>query len=187
MAQLNTRGIGKVTPEGLGLWVKVTEANMFGKLTADLVCNPQDSEVQEFKMIIDNLANAVAQETGKKKVLVPYKEDDEGNLVFKTSAPEFDKKTGDPMLIQVVDWHKKDLTNVNIGNGSKIKLLVYIMPYDQGANTGVSLRLKKVQVLDLVEFGEDFGVEAGFEGSGATTPSKPTNPATEDLQDDEDF
>ena len=184
MARLNTKGISKVTPSGLGQWVKVTEVNDFGKFTADLICNPQDTDVQEFKMIIDNLLNQVKQETGKAKVLSPYKEDDEGNLVFKASSPEFDKD-GNPIIVQVVDSNKKSLAGVNIGNGSKIKLLVYAMPYDQGANTGVSLRLKKVQVLDLVEFGEDFGVEDGFEGSG-DAPTKASQPVS-NVTADEDF
>lgn len=186
MARLNTKGISKVTPKGLGQWVKTDEVNDFGKFTADLICNPQDSEVQEFKMIIDNLVNSVQQETGKKKVLSPYKEDDEGNLVFKASSPEHDRD-GNPNVIQVVDSDKKNLAGVKIGNGSTIKLLVYAMPYDQGANTGVSLRLKKVQVIDLVEYGDDFGVEDGYKGDGASSTSDAPKAPTAPVDDEEDF
>lgn len=183
MARLNVKGITKVSPAGLGQWVKVGTPDDFGKFTANLVCNPSDPAVVEFKTIIDDLVNKVQQETGAKKVNTPYIEDDEGNIVFKTSVKAVDND-GNPNKVDLVDAHKNDISGTIVGNGSKIKVLAYLMPYDQGANKGVTLRLKKVQVIDLVEYSEDFGEEDGYT---ASTPKPQTNAATEDLVDDEDF
>ena len=183
MAKLNTKGITKVSPAGLGQWVTINEVNQFGKYTTDLVCNPNEDAVREFKAAIDGVLEGVQQEIGKKKARVPYAEDDEGNLVFKTASPEFDSQN-EPIKIGLVDSHKTDISGINVGNGSTIKVLVYIMPYDQGANAGVTLRLKKVQVIDLVEYGEDFGDEDGFEADPSDTPKPTTAPV---VDEDSDF
>lgn len=179
MARLNTKGITKVSPAGLGQWVRVAEADDYGKFTANLVCDPSLPEVQAYKAIIDDLASKVKTETGKKKMLLPYAEDDEGNIVFKAKSPEFDKDNN-PIKVSAVDTRKNEVTEA-IGNGSTIKILAYIMPYSSGANTGISLRLKKVQVIDLVEYGEDFDYEDEFE---ATDNAPKTS---DNVEDDEDF
>lgn len=181
MAKLNVKGFDKVSPKGNAQWVRVFEADDYGKFTANLVCNPEDDGVKEFKQLIDGLADKVKQETKKKSIIVPYTEDDEGNLVFKAKLPAVDKD-GNNNKVDVVDAQKKPVGKVAIGNGSTIRLMVYVMPYNSGANTGVSLRLKKLQLLELVEYGEDFEEEEGFTGNSSNTKS--SHDASEE---DEDF
>jgi hypothetical protein len=67
--------------------------------------------------------------------------------------------------------------DIKIGGGSKMKVSYEILPYYTAiAGAGISLRLKAVQVIDLVEYssggsGESygFGKEDGYEATEETT------------------
>ena len=81
--------------------------------------------------------------------------------------------------VAVVDAKRTPMTEeIAIGNGSDVKVAFEPMPYMVAGTkkVGVSLRLKAVQVIDLVEYGSPatsvFDEEDGFTAS-ASTPSTP--------------
>ena len=98
--------------------------------------------------------------------------DDTGNVEFKFKLKaKVQKKDGTYYEQQpaVVDAKRTPMTKETlIGNGSKVKVafepIAYMMPATK--KVGVSLRLKAVQVIDLVEYGNSatsvFDEEDGF-------------------------
>lgn len=81
--------------------------------------------------------------------------------------------------VAVVDAKRTPMTEeIAVGNGSDVKVAFEPMPYMVAGTkkVGVSLRLKAVQVIDLVEYGSPatsvFDEEDGFTAS-ASTPSTP--------------
>jgi hypothetical protein len=119
-----------------------------------------------------------------KKANPPYSEvtDDEGNetgeiqFVFKSKAKITPRNGGEPFEIRPALFDAKGQAlprSVNIGGGSLIKVCGELSPYHTDlVGAGVSLRLKAVQVLELVEFNGQsadrygFDVEDGFEFTG---------------------
>lgn len=146
-------------------------------------------------------AAAAKEENPKKAIKMadpPYKPevDDEGNETgnylfnFKQGALI---KTKDGEVIKVVikifDAKGKALTGVIVGAGSTIKVAFQLNKfYTAMLGAGVSLRLKAVQVIDLIEpqggsaesygFGEEEGYESedvAFDGQPAPEGNPPTN------------
>lgn len=81
----------------------------------------------------------------------------------------------------VVDAQKQPFTGL-IGNGSVVNVMYTPFAWEMNGKSGVSPLLKKVQVVDLVEYkaGEDFDVEDGF--TAIEAPS-----ANEELNDEVPF
>lgn len=81
----------------------------------------------------------------------------------------------------VVDAQKNPFTGL-IGNGSIVNVMYAPFAWEMNGKAGVTPLLKKVQVVDLVEYkaGEDFDVEDGF--TSAEAPS-----ANEELNDEVPF
>jgi hypothetical protein len=97
-----------------------------------------------------------------------------GDIVFKfTTKAEFEnKKTGEvtKRIVPVFDAVGRKI-DVNIGNGTKGKVAISIVPKNQDAkNYGTNLWMDALQIIELVEYGanqEDanafgFGVEDGY-------------------------
>lgn len=188
----NTKGKSMVTPLGSAMWVKILEPDTTydakGKYEAQIVCNPNDEKVQAFVKGLETMGNKALEEA-KENLKAPKdksvflrdlvtpevdKEGNEtGNIVIKAKAPAEDYE-GRPVTIGVYDvkGRKEDNWDKLIGNGSKIKMEVFAFPYHManGNSVGVSLRLKKVQVVELNEYngGSAFGDESGDEGFGDT-------------------
>ena len=137
----------------------------------------------------------------------PYKAetDDEGNdtgnykFNFKMAAKITSKKTGESweQKPDLFDAKGKVLVNPNIGGGSKVKVAFELFPfYTPLVGAGVSLRLRAVQVLDLVEynsrsaagygFGEEEGYEAGDQPDVEPRQDAPDRSADEAAQDEND-
>lgn len=143
-------------------------------------------------------ATAKKANPGKKiKVAdAPYKVDeDNGNVEinFKLKAKvnmqngeSFDQK---PALF---DAKGKPLNDVNVGGGSKVKVSYECVPFFTALiGAGISLRLRAVQVIDLVEFSGGaaagaygFEEEDGFEAEDTSSPFEQPNGTDEN---DEDF
>jgi hypothetical protein len=98
-----------------------------------------------------------------------------GDIAFKptTKAEYKNAKTGEVLkrIVPVFDAKGRKI-DVNIGNGSKVKLSLSIVPKCNDSKTyGVNIWLNAVQVIELVEYGATqgdadafgFGVEQGFE------------------------
>lgn len=105
--------------------------------------------------------------------------DKEGNATGKTvfkfkTKPEGQSKSGEKFTIKVpiVDAKNKPLINPKIGRGTRGKVAYQLIPYYMPAtkSVGISLRLKAVRILELVEYGSD-GVDAfGGEEEGYEAP-----------------
>jgi hypothetical protein len=128
---------------------------------------------------------------------VPYAIDEDTGKVtvrFKLKA-KVTPKQGDPFEQRpaIFDAKGKPLTGdnlPNIGGGSKVKVAYELIPYYTAiAGAGVSLRLKAVQVIDLVEFSGGAGSEAyGFgkeEGYEAEETPAAANGFTEETNQDD--
>lgn len=146
-----------------------------------------------------SVAKAKKENPGKKikEGDVPYSVDDDSGKVtvrFKLKA-KVTPKQGDPFEQRpaLFDAKGKPIgTDTKIGGGSKVKVAYELVPYYTAiAGAGVSLRLKAVQVIDLVEFSGGasseaygFGEEEGYEAED--TPAA-QNGFTEEEESDKDF
>lgn len=188
-----TRGKSVVTPAGSAMWVKVVEPDFTydpkGKYEAQIICDPKDKAVASFIKMLETMTNSAMEEAReqlkppKNKTLVARdvvateydKEGNEtGNVIIRAKAFAVDYE-GKPQKVEVYDVKgiKQNDWNTLIGNGSTIKMQVWASPYHManGNQVGVSLKLKKVQVLDLKAYegaSDGFGDESGEEGFGDT-------------------
>ena len=123
--------------------------------------------------------------------------DEEGRYIFKTKAKAFVKDGKPTAFIQVMDSKLRPMTNASVGAGTKAKLGAVLSGYCVAGKTGVSVKLKMVQILDLVKYKggenpEDFGftAEDGFEGTEENFAEvKETSTEAEDevIEGEEDF
>lgn len=146
-----------------------------------------------------SVAKAKKENAGKKikEGDVPYSIDEDSGKVtvrFKLKA-KVTPKQGDPFEQRpaIFDAKGKPMgADAKIGGGSKVKVAYELVPYYTAiAGAGVSLRLKAVQVIDLVEFSGGasadafgFGEEEGYEAED--TPAA-QNGFTEEEESDKDF
>lgn len=137
------------------------------------------------KAMAESLVTARRENPTKAKTIKaatdkPYKAvtDDEGNETgdykfnFKMAAKVTSRTTKESweQKPDLFDAKGKVLINPKIGGGSKVKVAFELFPfYTALIGAGVSLRLRAVQVLDLVEYnsrsasGYGFGEEEGYE------------------------
>ena len=143
-----------------------------------------------------SVAKAKKENPGKKikEGDVPYSVNDDTGAVtvkFKLKA-KVTPKVGDPFEQRpaLFDAKGKPIgADAKIGGGSKVKVAYELVPYYTAiAGAGISLRLKAVQVINLVEFSGGasseaygFGQEEGYEAED--TPAV-QNGFTEDNEED---
>jgi len=170
--------------------------NELGEYKVTLKVAKQDASemVKEIdKSIEDSLAKAEKDNKGKsvKSAPKPYKEES-GNVFFKfkMKASGVNKKTQEKFTQrpQLLDSKKNPIApNTSIWGGSIMKVAYQPVPYfTPMLGAGVSLRLKAVQVIKLVEGKSDnvFKEEDGFE----TKPEKEnSNAQSQEVQESSDF
>lgn len=110
-----------------------------------------------------------------------------GNTTFNFKLPSTIKsKSGDAIKLRpaLFDAKGKPLTNpnLNVGGGSKVKLAFEMRPFaiKGPVGAGVSLQMKAVQIIELVEWngekdakGYGFGEEEGFDSSALPVDETP--------------
>lgn len=185
------------TPKGIGRWLFIHKAQPKYKkpeeteFSAQIVLTKQDALpiVKKLTDIAERARQEAIAEATKpkdKKAISEYQlslpinpeEDDDGNetgnYVLKAKQNEFIVGKGGKqrMKIAVVDAQLKP-TKANPGTGSTIRLKTDIVPFVMPATekVGVSLRLKAVQIIDLVAYGgaddiSGFDKEDGFTDPG---------------------
>jgi len=128
----------------------------------------------DLESFLDEHINEVTTTTGKKpeKVLpIPMKNvtDDAGvsfiEFRFKMK-PSFKSKTGEQVdqRPQVFDSKLQPLTEEScLGSGSEGKVSFDAVPYNTSFGCGITLRLRAVQVLDLVQYNGGNSSSSGFE------------------------
>jgi len=193
--------------EGTALWAKVfepdTKFNPLGEYSINLQMPIADSVAMSEQL--DGIVQAKFKEAIKEdprlkntlttqEVCQPVYDrdtgDDTGNVEFKFKLKaKVQKRDGTYYEQQptVLDSKKVPVSgDTLIGNGSKVKVAFEPIPYVMASTkkVGVSLRLKAIQVIDLVEYGNSaasvFDEEDGFVVS--TTPEE-----AEVFADAEDF
>jgi hypothetical protein len=174
--------------KGKARWAKVFEADTRyvpeGEYSIQVVL-PEEEAVevceQLEKMAEAKLAEVVKENPKLTNVLStrqPFEMDTDeagtptGDLVFKSKMKARVKSRDGKVYEQkpmVVDAKKTPMDgNTLIGNGSTVKIAVEPIPYMMQATktVGVTLRLKAVQVIDIVEYGNNaasiFEEEDGF-------------------------
>lgn len=147
-----------VTTKGTAQWPWLnkpdTRFDAEGKYKADLLVKADDA-----KEIMSAAKALFVEEFGEKmlpKAKWPFEKDDETGSVRIRA-----KSSNKPGLF---DAKGNAITaDLNVGNGSTIKIAGLLATYDAGGNKGVTAYLNSVQIIDLVEFGgNDFEEEDGY-------------------------
>lgn len=91
----------------------------------------------------------------KTTLKLPIKTEEDGTTTIKakTKASAVNHETGQTFtnFVQVFDANGDELSPVPmVGQGSKLKVLVEVVPYTMNKLSGISFRLKEVQIVDLV-------------------------------------
>jgi len=192
---------------GTAMWAKVfepdTKFNPDGDYTINLqmpvaeatpMCEKLDEIVQaKFDEAIEKdprLKNTLTTQCCSNPVYDRDTGDDTGNVEFKFKLKAKVRKRDGTTYEQqpaVVDSKRVPLTKETlIGNGSKVKIafepVSYVMPSTKKA--GVSLRLKAVQVIDLVEYGNS-ATSVFDEEDGYVAPATTTETVSEEIPFDE--
>lgn len=197
------------TPAGTAIWPKLTKPdtkfNADGEYSVKLAIpseEAQDLIAQLDKLYEQSQEIAKEKNPGKKikQAAKPYtvEEDDQGNetgnviLSFKCKA-KLTSKDGSTFANapKLFDSKNKEFPkDEDIWGGSTLRIAFNAIPYYTGmVGAGVSLRLKAVQVLNLVSGGGGDGSSYGFgEEEGYVAPAASTNTVTADAdEEDEDF
>jgi len=208
------------TPKGFADWVKVftpdTKYNAEGVYSMKLRIGEAEAEglCEQLDALTDAIYAKSLKDNPKLKTKLtkrtPYEQvlDDDGS---ETGVIEFTLKTKAVITakdgstytnkVAVFDAKAKPITQeFKIGNGSTMKASFEPIPYmmQSTKEASVSLRLKSVQLIDLVEFGANntFEEEEGYTFEAKPEPEKPTEETVEEEissgdfsneEDDEDF
>ena len=198
--------------EGNALWAKVfepdTKFNPLGDYSINIQMPVADAAAmsEQLEAIVQAKFNEAIKEDPRLKNTLTTSDvcqpvfdretgDDTGLVEFKFKLKaKVQKRDGTYYEQQpaVLDAKKTPLSkDVLIGNGSKVKVAFEPIPYVMGSTkkAGVSLRLKAVQVIDLVEYGNNaasvFDEEDGYVASD--TSVTPSAAPQEEFADASDF
>ena len=157
-------------------WLNVpdTRYDATGKYKCDLMVSKEaasDMMTKAKEIFIEEFG-----EKSLKTAKWPFQPDEEsGGVRFRA------KSSKKPVLYDAKGKVIKD--ELNIGNGSQLKLSGVMSTYNAGGSTGVTMYLNAVQVIDLVEYGgTDFTEEEGYEHTAT-----PSNEGSESGQPSFDF
>lgn len=179
------------TPKGRANWPKLAEPdtkfNADGVYSIKLVLDADAAKpvIEAIDKVRSQAIEDAKSEVGKgKKIKVadaPYVVDEEASTVtFNFKMKASGKTKGGEVFTQkpaLFDAHGKPLpAGIKIGGGSECRVSADVVPFFTALiGAGASLRLRAVQVLELVEFGgnaESYGFdveEDGFEVSDSDT------------------
>jgi len=126
----------------------------------------------QFQEIYDAAYKSACEQAGNKLKHGegnPFREGDEGLYILaKQPAEKNTKKHGlIKFNIKAFDSAGKLIKMPRVGTGSKLRLALEPKPWAVSGKFGVTLRLRSVQIIDLVEYGNESvfdEVEGGFSG-----------------------
>jgi hypothetical protein len=197
------------TPKGKAKYPHVNEPNTrfnpMGEFQCTLVVSEEDANA--FKAKVDKIYDAeyerecvIHKKKLKKAPSFPITQDEDGDWLIKTKqVAKVETKSGDAIEfdIKLFDAAGKP-TKPKVGSGSIVKCSVqprtWFVP---SLGFGITLNLRAVQILDLVEGGGGttadsfgFGQEEGFQGESfddALTDDEPDQPVGVETTEDFDF
>lgn len=187
------------TPRGVAVYPHLHapdyEFDSAGVFSTKLRLDTSRPEVQKWMKRVKRLYKEYAKEHGLKvkKSGLPWTEDSENEgsiLVNCKMKHQVSPRNSEPFtqVPVIVDAKRTKLDETPaIGGGSELKLAGQLNGYG-GFGGGVSIRLKAVQVLELVEWEQDFGFdeEDGFATDGDDDPFGPPVDDDEDEDDEDD-
>lgn len=170
------------SPFGQALWAHLIEPDKkfteLGDFKINLKVNEEDAkeliaqiQAEKEKALVE--FQEIAKSEGKTDKAIqkiklsdidPYEESDEedGVIIFKFKRKAaYVKDTGevqhfDVPLVDATGRTIPEDKKPNIGNGSVVRVMAELVPYSMATSgVGVSLRLKKVQIKELVEYSGD--------------------------------
>lgn len=113
--------------------------------------------------------------------------DKEGRYILKIKAKAYIKDGKPTNKIAVFDSKGKPISKASIGNGTIAKLCLILEGYSVAGKTAVSVKLKAVQILELVEFQGGTADSYGFEEEdGFEYDEASEDEAAENDEDDEE-
>lgn len=204
-----------VTPKGVAEWMYIfspdTKFNPEGdyKLNLKVPADKAAGLVKQLNKLVDDYFDKIVEDQPKIKNKIvkqyPYEEetDDNGNetgdlvFKFKQKASVTSKKTGKSYEIKPKIFDAKGQLikgQLNLGNGSVVKIAFEPSPYFVAASkvVGLTLRGFDVQVIEVVEYGSGgassaFGEEEGFEYDAPAFQDNDFTTEEEDFSDEDDF
>ena len=188
------------SPFGKALYPYLSKADVKfkaeGEFKVDLEVGGQEAD--ELKKLINSWSDMsvkqAQEKTGKKSVKktssLPYKETEDGKTIFKfkMKASGTNGKTGDTFKQRpaLFDNELKPISpDITIWGGSILRVSYQPFPwYTPALGAGVSLRLKSVQVKDLVEGGGQSAEANGFDKVHGDSSSKNGSENNEEISEE---
>ena len=168
------------TPIGDVKWFSVSKVDKFGNYTCELHLDESERSIK----FIDFLENF-----GKGKK--PYEKTPEGykvKLKAKSKGTKRDNTTYEINPPAIYDdkgqrYSGEELALLSVGNGSKIRAKIEVKEYNFMGSDGVSIGLKSVQIVDLVEYagGGDFGFDP------LETPNQESDEQKESFEESDEY
>ena len=177
-----------VTPVGTAAWPWLntpdTRYDADGVYQVKMIFNKKD--IKGIQAIVDPLMNG-----GKHNPVKPELDDQDkptGNFVvnFKLKA-KVKTKSGDTFTQKpiLLDTAGNRVLN-QVGAGSKLKIAYQAVPFNQGAG-GVTMRMQKVRIIDLVEYAKKDEVDWGKDEGSFVGRELEKVEAPDSTEDNEDF
>lgn len=182
-----------ITGVGTAFWPKIAEKDReYDNYNTGLILS--DKDFKPFKAALDEYMDGLkfAKVAKGKKPSVPYQEhlDDDGERIgwlirakSKYQPPVFDKRDR-----KIHDPQDEDSECPRIGGGTKMRMQVEFNAHDKGVN----LYLKKIQIIDLKEYGSGFGAyddgsDDGFGDGDESDAEDDTSSADDTPEEDLDI
>ena len=189
MAKVNEKIVDVVTPVGESVFCKINGVvdDYMGqnKYTITIKLDDADAKAlqQQLMDIWENSETYDARTDEEKETDRPKfpltKSKEYGWQLKATTKTEFTDKNGQvhENIIQLVDGNKKPMdTKTQIWKGSKVALWLGARPYETPTMYGVSLKLKGIQIIDLITGGSG----GAFGGSASDSVQSFGGSAVED-------
>ena len=193
IAEKVTTGVGEV--EGYVCVVEPsTKFNAEGEYSINILVSEKEAKalIKKIEAIVERQYERYRKNSKKVEITAvkPYvkvEKDENGRIIKETPDPEgryiikaknkaYIKNGVVGQKIQIFDSKLNPMTGVKFGAGSKVRLGLTLEGYSTNLGTGVSVKLRMVQVLEMASFGgykaDDFFTETEgyeFDGDSAET------------------
>lgn len=159
-----------VTPRGSAIWPKVNEPSTkfdpMGVYSCDIKVSEEDAKafIEELKPIVDAAYALELKSQGKKSLKrhdsFPVRQDDEGDWIIRTKqVAKKETRAGKVLEFEVKLFDAKGKPcEVTVGSGSTVRCSVTPRCwYNAALGFGVTLTLRAVQIIELVEYETSYG------------------------------
>lgn len=160
----------------IGIFEPSTKFNKVGVYSANILLSKEEGEVlaEEIKKVRTEQYKTYGKKTKVAELTrcVPYgiadeetgeeTPDAEGRYILKTTAKAFIENGKAKVKIPVFDVKQNPVKDIRIGVGTVARLSISLEGYSVAGKTGVSVKLKAVQIIDLVEYGNGSAESYGF-------------------------